>query len=124
MAPPFCPSPHLSLRHLDLTTCCLLPSALAGLFILCPLASSPGNVQGREKMRSKSVSFYSTKVYNRHSLLLAPVYQVIKLHFSFARYPDIVPPCHSCLYQFIQVLIISCLGNIIASRYTQSPLHL
>lgn len=75
-------------------------------------------------MRLKSVNFTSTKVHNFHSLLLAPVYHVIKLHFSFARCPDITPPCHSNLYHFIQVLIISCLGTILASLYSQSPLHL
>lgn len=75
-------------------------------------------------MRLKSVNFTSIKVHNFHSLLLAPVYHVIMLHFSFARCPDITPPCHSNLYHFIQVLIISCLGTILASLYSQSPLHL
>ena len=88
----------------------------AALFISHLLATLPGSVQGKEKMKLKSMNFTSAKGHNFHPLPLVSKYQVLKIAVFLCKIFWHQSFCHSNLHHhLIQVLIISCPKSISAS---------
>lgn len=86
---------HPGLNIFHLFPCC--PTSYWSLHFTL-LASLPGNTQGKEKVKLKSMNFTSAKVHNVHPLPLASKYQVLQAAFSFCPLFWQQPLCHSNLH--------------------------